>query len=96
MNAIQASTLSIGRSGDYNAQYYNGYIDEVRITKGLAFWTAAFTPPTMAYVINKRLLSGSVDISGQPAGTNVKYKIETLNQTASKQSRIYATSMAWA
>ena len=43
-----------------------------------------------------RLLSGSVDISGQPSGTSVKYKIETLNQTSAKQTRVYGTSMAWA
>jgi hypothetical protein len=45
---------------------------------------------------NHRLLSGSVDISGQPAGTSIKYKIETLNQTSGKQTRVYGTSMAWA
>ena len=44
-----------------------------------------------------RLLSGSVDVSGQPAGSNVKYKIETLNQAVpGKQTRIYGTSLAWA
>jgi hypothetical protein len=45
---------------------------------------------------NHRLLSGSVDISGQPAGTSMKYKLETLNQTSGKQTRVYGTSMAWA
>ena len=45
---------------------------------------------------NHRLLSGSVDVSGQPSGTSVKYKIETLNQSVSKQTRVYGTSMAWA
>lgn len=45
---------------------------------------------------NHRLLSGSVDISGQPSGTSVKYKIETLNQSSSKQTRVYGASMAWA
>lgn len=45
---------------------------------------------------NHRLLSGSVDISGQPSGTSVKYKIETLNQSGSKETRVYGTSMAWA
>ena len=45
---------------------------------------------------NHRLLSGSADISGQPSGTSVKYKIETLNQSASKVTRVYGTSMAWA
>jgi len=43
-----------------------------------------------------RLLSGSVDVSGQPAGTSITYKIETLNQSASKETRIYGTSMVWA
>jgi len=45
---------------------------------------------------NHRLLSGSVDISGQPSGTSVKYKIETLNQSDSKITRLHSTSMAWA
>ena len=45
---------------------------------------------------NHRLLSGSVDVSGQPSGTSVKYKIETLNQSLTKQTRVYGTSMAWA
>ena len=45
---------------------------------------------------NHRLPSGSVDVSGQPAGSSVKYKIETLNQGASKTTRVYGTSMAWA
>jgi hypothetical protein len=29
--------------------YYSGHIDEVRITKGVARYTAAFTPPTAAF-----------------------------------------------
>ena len=45
---------------------------------------------------NHRFLSGSADVSGQPAGANIKYKIETLNQSVSKQTRVYGTSMAWA
>ena len=28
------------------SQFHNGYIDEVRVSKGIARWTAAFTPPT--------------------------------------------------
>ena len=29
--------------------WFNGWIDEVRVSKGIARWTANFTPPTSAY-----------------------------------------------
>lgn len=29
--------------------YYNGYLDEIRISKGIARWTSNFTPPTAPY-----------------------------------------------
>ncbi len=38
----------------------------------------------------------NVDISGQPSGSEMRYKIETLNQTVSKQTRIQAVSLGWA
>jgi hypothetical protein len=40
----------IGReSTDANNYYLNGHLDEVRISKGIARWTANFTPPDRAY-----------------------------------------------
>ena len=47
------------------------------------------------YATGKRMLSGSVDISGQPSGTSMRYKIETLNQSATKITRIYGTALMW-
>jgi len=47
------------------------------------------------YESGKKLFSGSVDISGQPAGTSMKYKVETLNQSASKETRIHGVSLQW-
>jgi hypothetical protein len=46
---------------------------------------------------NKRILvARQVDISGITSGTSMKYKIETLNQSAGvKETRIHATSLAW-
>ena len=40
--------LSIGACQG-GASYMNGYIDELRVSKGIARWTANFTPPTLAY-----------------------------------------------
>jgi hypothetical protein len=44
-----SSSLSVGRAGDFNAYYFNGWIDELRISKGVARWTSNFTPPTSPY-----------------------------------------------
>jgi hypothetical protein len=43
-----STVLSIG--GNYNrTDYLDGYLDELRISKGVARWTSAFTPPTARY-----------------------------------------------
>ena len=44
------------------------------------------------YESGKNILTASVDISGQPAGTNIKYKLETANN---KNIRIHGTGMSW-
>ena len=36
-----------------------------------------------------------LDISGQPSGAAMRYKIETLNQGAAKSTRIQAVSLGW-
>ncbi len=37
-----------------------------------------------------------LDISGQPSGTDMRYKITTHNQSATKQTRVHAVSLGWA
>lgn len=44
-----ANRMSIGRLGEYNGFYFNGWIDEWRFSNGLARWTSAFTPPSSPY-----------------------------------------------
>jgi hypothetical protein len=47
--AIDSATgcnLTIGGTNYSGNQYLNGYLDDLRITKGKARYTAAFTPPT--------------------------------------------------
>jgi len=41
--------ISIGRPGAYNGAYFDGWIDDLRITKGVARYTDDFTPPAAAF-----------------------------------------------
>jgi len=88
--------VTLGRAATNLTGGYNGYIDEFRITNGTTRYGGNFIPSTEAYSTSKRLLSGSADISGQPAGTNMRYKIETLNQSSSKITRLHGVSLQWA
>lgn len=45
---------------------------------------------------NKEIISfESLDISTQPSGVSMKYKITTHNQSLSKESRIHSVSLSW-
>lgn len=47
--SIPAGNVLIGVSAHSSGEYINGYIDEVRLTKGVALYTSAFTPPPRAF-----------------------------------------------
>jgi hypothetical protein len=48
-NISGTGAMSIGRNADGDQQYMTGYIDSLRITKGIARYTTAFTPPTAQF-----------------------------------------------
>lgn len=41
-----STSFSVGRAGDRATFYYKGYLQDLRITKGLARYTSTFTPPS--------------------------------------------------
>lgn len=47
--SIPAGNLLVGVSQHSGGEYLNGYIDELRLTKGVARYTAAFTPPSAPF-----------------------------------------------
>ena len=104
-NFSGGSTFYVGAmNNNVSHSPYAGYLDEFRVSKGIARYAANFTPAAYPYsdgayteaVTEKRLVSGSVYISGQPSGTSMKYKIETLNQSDSKVCRLHGASLLWA
>lgn len=44
-----SSLLAIGADGSGTSNYWDGYLDDIRITKGIARYTGNFTPPTAAF-----------------------------------------------
>jgi len=71
-----------------------GYVSR----NGSAFSSAVTFVDEGDWGTNKRILvARNVDISGITSGTAMKYKLTTHNQVASsKETRIHATSLAWA
>lgn len=44
-----ADTFSVGRAGAFTSNTWNGFIDEFRLSVGIARWTTNFTPPAAQY-----------------------------------------------
>jgi hypothetical protein len=72
-----AEAKSIGRWGGDAIPKWLGWIDEFRVSKGIARWTAAFTPPTTAYGdgifgrVNASGLTLAIPLSIDNGGTGI-------------------------
>ena len=79
--------LQVGRVAyDPSPRYFNGYIDELRISKGIARWTENFTPPAAPYeVISLQSFSESaIKTQGDYALKAVAAITDSLNKTLTR------------
>lgn len=76
---------------DVDAITLNTDIKAYASRDGGTTWTQ-ITLAEEANLSTGRILTGTANISGQPAGTSMKYKIETLN---AKEQKIHGVSLQW-
>jgi hypothetical protein len=72
-----SDALAIGANGD-GTESFNGWLDEVRVSKGIARWTASFTPPSGPYTLAPAVLSksGWSTVAGLGAGSSASIFVE--------------------
>ena len=79
--------------GYYSTSYlWNGYIDEVRVTKGVARYTGSFSVPTSEFPTTiTQLQTKYIGLMGGLNDTNVDYGVEKLSDSSLKIKKLTDT-----
>jgi len=86
VNLTAAGTLTIGRYSQAASGYFSGYISNLRMIKGTALYTAAFTPPTapLSVVANTVLLTSQSNrfVDNSTANTGSGFTVSPSGNTS--------------
>ena len=102
--ALREATNESSAAFNLPNQFIETFTDDTNLgtqTDGDRDSGSTFTQGTLVdegtWGTNKKILAfHDLDISGQPSGTDMCYKITTHNQSAgSKETKIHATSIGW-
>jgi hypothetical protein len=81
--------ISIGDDLTFGPRGYSGYVDELRITKGVARYTANFTPQTVAFPNSRnQVLTRYVGLVGGIDDKYVDYGVQKLSNSSLKLTRL--------
>ena len=87
--------LYIGYINPSNGSYFNGYIDELRITKGVARYTTNFTPQTSAFPNAQETIpqyeTKYIGLIGGLNDSTVDYGVEKLSDSSLKIRKMSAS-----
>jgi hypothetical protein len=91
VNSDVNATIAIGNVIG-NSEYFYGYIDELRITKGVARYTSNFTPQSFAFPNSAtQTATKYIGLMGGLNDTNVDYGVEKLSDSSLKIKKLTDT-----
>jgi len=94
---FNASTAPLtGKSSANSTRYFNGYIADLRVVKGTAVYSSAFTPPTapLTAVTNTKLLMSMSDAKVIDASQNHNFVLQGTTVASSGQQHFSENTIA--
>jgi hypothetical protein len=93
--ANYSGVLRVGYKGRAAANEFNGFLDNVRVSKGIPRWIYAFNPPSMDYYYNSTRKSLTLQSISFPAVTTPNYERLTVYEEDVDSITLNTDLKAW-